>query len=126
LAWNGRDDYVASCPNCQLTGPKRITTSTPKLTPIAPPANVWSLVGIDLMGPYEETKTGNTHVLVVKCYLSKYAVVRPILDKKANTVALETYKIYCEYGFVEAIISDQGKEFVGKVILILNTFVFFD
>jgi len=42
-------------------------------------------------------------------------VIRPIPDKAAATVALELYKIFCEFGFVEAIIHDQGKEFYGKV-----------
>jgi hypothetical protein len=116
--------YVASCHECQLTGPKKMTKSQPKLTSIVPPASIWSLVGIDLMGPYAETERGNKYVMVVKCYLSKFFIVRPLPNKQGATVALELFKIYCETGFVEAFISDQGGEFVNQVIPLVYSFSF--
>jgi hypothetical protein len=107
-------DYTARCRNCQKVG-KGLKRNIPKLKPIKPPHSAWSQIGIDLQGPFPVTERGNRYILVAKCYLTKFFVARPITDKKENTVATEIYKIYCEYGFVNAILNDQGLEFTNKV-----------
>jgi IS30 family transposase len=53
--------------------------------------------------------------MVVKCYLSKFTVVRPLQNRKAVTVATELYKLYTEYGFVATLIHDNGSEFTAEV-----------
>lgn len=124
--WRGMKEhifsYVSSCKSCQLSSPP-IKKGTPKLRPVKPPKDVWSVVGIDLQGPFPETPRGNKYICVVKCYLSKFFLVRALPNKEAETVALEMYKIYCEFGFVQAYITDQGKEFLNKVCYLWRQFV---
>jgi hypothetical protein len=117
--WRGMYDevqiYVRSCRSCQYVAPKSKRAAS-QLKPIAPPHECWNLIGVDLQGPFVETERGNTYLAVVKDYLSKFSIVRPITDKRGETVALELYKIFCDFGFVAAIIHDQGYEFLNEVI----------
>jgi hypothetical protein len=116
------NEHIKRCPEkCQHSGPK-LKKAAPKLRPIKPPREVWSLVGIDLQGKFPVTPRGNAYILIVKCYLSKFFLVRPIPTKEAEVVALKLYKVYCEFGFVKAYITDQGKEFYNQVILITISF----
>lgn len=122
--WRGMKEhifsYVSSCKSCQLSTPP-IKKGTPKLRPVKPLKDVWSVVGIDLQGPFPETPRGNKYICVVKCYLSKFFLVRALPNKEAETVALEMYKIYCEW-FCSCIyhgsrkgIFEQGMLFVEAV-----------
>ena len=106
--------YVRQCP-CQSAN-KGLKRNVPPMKPIKPPHKVWSQIGVDLQGPFPETPRGNKYIMVCKCYLSKFFVQRPIPDKTEKTVATELFKIFCEYGFVNASINDQGREFVNKVL----------
>ena len=57
--WKGMkkeiDDYCKKCEKCFKVNPK-ISTEAPPLNPISVPSKVWSLIGIDIIGPLQETK----------------------------------------------------------------------
>lgn len=76
---------------------------------------VWHLVGMDLIGPFQATAHGHKYILTVTDYFSKYVEAVPIADKSAIAVAKAIFKVYCRHGAPVHLICDQGKEFINKV-----------
>ena len=81
---------------------------------------MWYLVGMDLIGPFQPTTDGHKFVLTMTDYFSKYVEAVPIPDKTAVSVAQGIYKVYCRQGAPVSIICDQGKEFVNQGMLLTN------
>lgn len=94
-----------------------IKSSVPELHPIPVKPDIWGLVGIDLMGPFHITSTGNKYILTMTCYFSKWVEAYPLKDKTAASVAGALYKAYCQHGAPMNIITDQGSEFVNQVCI---------
>ena len=82
--------------------------------PVAP--DVWSLIGMDLIGPLKKSKLGNQFILTMTCYFTKWVEAFALPDKSALSVAQALYKAYCRHGSPVNIITDQGREFVNEVI----------
>ena len=71
-------------------------------------------VGIDLLGPITETTRGNRYIAVAVDYLTKWAEVRAIPDKKSMTVAqFFEEDIIARHGCPRIVLSDNGLEFKG-------------
>ena len=115
--WRGMHSDVADyIGRCQCANKTRMKKPSTKLRPVPVPNRAWTQIGVDLMSFTDcETRCGNKYLMVVKCYLSKFTVVRPLQNRKAVTVATELYKLYTEYGFVATLIHDNGSEFTAKV-----------
>ena len=88
-----------------------------ELRPIAPPDRPWKHVGVDLIidvpSLYPDSD-GYRHILVIVCYLSKYVLARPLLDRTTDSVIVALQDIYLEVGVPEIIQHDQGKEFSSR------------
>ena len=91
-----------------------------ELQPVAVEPQVWYLVRMDLIGPFQPTAGGHKFVLTMTDYFSKYVEAVPIPDKTAVSVAQGIYKVYCRQGAPVSIICDQGKEFVNQGMLLTN------
>ena len=85
---------------------RNLITFVPKLHPISVKPDVWSLVGMDLMGPYHKISGGHQYILTMACYFSKWVEAYHLLDKTAHTVADGLYKVYCRHGAFASIITD--------------------
>ena len=72
---------------------------------------------MDIMGPFPESAAGNTHVLVVADYFTRYTEANPIPNQEATTVAT---KLVDEFFFTFSpptrLHSDQGRNFESKII----------
>ena len=93
----------------------QLKTAAMELHPVKVAPQVWYLVGMDLIGPFQPTAEGNTVVLTMTDYFSKYVEAVPIPNKTAVSVAQGIYKVYCRHGAPVSIICDQGREFNNKV-----------
>jgi hypothetical protein len=63
------------------------------------------------------TRRGHEYILVLKDALTRYVEVFPIKDKKPLTIAqIIVDHIFCRYGAISTLVSDQGTEFVNSVI----------
>ena len=102
------------CDRCQRNAPQ-LKAAVVELQPVAVEPQVWYLVGMDLIGPFQPTADGHKFVLTMTDYFSKYVEAVPIPDKTAVSVAQGIYKVYCRQGAPVSIICDQGKEFVNQV-----------
>lgn len=56
-------------------------------------------VAIDLAGPLQETEEGNTMILILVDICSKFVILRPIENKKSETIAAQLFDIFCLFGF---------------------------
>jgi len=72
--------------------------------------------GMDLQGPFPESRSGNKYVLVVQDYYSKWVELYGIADKQATTVAGYLVRdFFTRFGACERLHSDQGMEFDNKL-----------
>lgn len=108
--------YVASCQECQKY--KRPTHVPPGLLhPVAPPSSPFEQVGIDLLGPFPRSSTGNRWVIVCVDHLSRYAETAAVPTATAAQVALfMLHFLILRHGAPRVIISDRGRQFVADVI----------
>ena len=99
--------YVAACSFCQKNKNK---TSTPvgELHPILPPTRMFSLMGIDHLGPFRLTTNGNRYLLVAIDYLSKWVIAKPVASTAATLIRtfLET-EVIAQHGYPHRIISSS-------------------
>jgi IS30 family transposase len=63
-----------------------------------------------------KSKSGNSYILSLVDYFTKWAEAIAIPDKKAETIASSLYKIFHTMGFPAIYSSDQGPEFVNSVM----------
>ena len=71
----------------------------------------------DIMGPLPTTLKGNKYILVITDLFTKWTEAFPLITTDSNTLATVLIdEIVCRFGVPEAIHSDQGSNFVSKVI----------
>ena len=74
-------------------------------------------IAMDLSGPYIETARGNTYILVISDYFTKWSQAVPIPDKTTETVAESLVREWIsQWGCPQSIHSDQGKEFDSQLM----------
>ncbi|KAL8610943.1 hypothetical protein ACOMHN_042560 [Nucella lapillus] len=108
-------DYIKNCKKCFAVNVK-MASEAPPLNSISVPKKVWSLVGIDIIGPLQETAKGNKYIVAITDHFSKWSEAAAIPDKTAASVADFVFSVVCHLGCMETLISDQGREFVNQVI----------
>ena len=69
-----------------------------ELQPVAVEPQVWYLVGMDLIGPFQPTAGGHKFVLTMTDYFSKYVEAVPIPDKTA----------VCGTGYLQGLLSTRS------------------
>ena len=99
-----------------LRDKSKLEVESSPLCSINVPAKVWSLVGIDIIGPLQESAHGNKYIVAVSDHFSKWSEGSAIPNKTAKCVADFLYSVVCRLGCMDTLISDQGREFVNKVI----------
>ncbi|KAL5510273.1 hypothetical protein EMCRGX_G005789 [Ephydatia muelleri] len=76
------DQYCRRCDVCQRVNAK-VERKKDELHPIPVPSNVWTQIGIDLIGPLPETCRKNKYIVTVTDYFSKWPEGAPLKDKTA-------------------------------------------
>lgn len=107
-------DYVFKCDKCQRASNKP-AMQAPELHPVSVPENVWSQVGMDLIGPLPQTERGHCYIVAMTDYFTKFPVASPLKHKSAAEVAQFFLDTICEFGCIETLITDQGREFVNEL-----------
>ncbi|KRZ82656.1 Retrovirus-related Pol polyprotein from transposon 17.6 [Trichinella sp. T8] len=74
-------------------------------------------MGMDIVGPLEETQCGNRYILVACDYFSKRPKAIALPNAEAPTVATALVNgIFCRYGVPETLYSDQGRNFESELV----------
>lgn len=106
-------DYVQSCDKCQRENRLRKTPSV--LHPIPVQGDPFSMVGLDLVGPLQETKKGNKYIAVLTDYLTKYVEVKALPSKNAEEICEFIIEVVCRHGCIKTLITDQGREYCNAL-----------
>jgi hypothetical protein len=106
--------YVKSCKLCQ-------SRKSPKIKPAGllqciRVSRPFQNVGIDLLGPFTTSHTGNKMIIVAVEYLTKWVELAPLPSGKADVVSEFLVKhIVLRHGMPEKLISDRGKCFLAGI-----------
>ena len=106
---------MKSCQKCFAVNPK-VSCDAPHLNSIPVPARIWSLVGIDIIGPLQESSQGNKYTVAITDQFSKWTEAAGLPQKTAARVADFLYTTVCRLCCMDTLISDQGREFVNSVV----------
>lgn len=75
----------------------------------------FQMVSADLLGPYPRSKNGNSYLLVVVDWFTKYVLVHPL--PKATTKAIVKFienQLFLVYGVPQVFCCDNGSQFISK------------
>ena len=110
--------YCAQCTPCQL----RKTPTSYNKQPLSPwPSTTEPLarVAVDIFDPIKMSRKGNTVVLVMIDFLTRYVWARPLPNQTAITIARELLNIFLEVGFPQQLVSDSGTNFTSNILTAL-------
>ena len=112
--------YTVGCTLCHVHKSKSPLANSQGLHPSLPTGGN-ARVGIDLIGPLDETPNGNAYCLTMIDYFTKWVVVVPIKSKSSIEVADAIFKYwYTIFGMPYELSSDQGGEFTSDILKRLN------
>jgi hypothetical protein len=108
-------DYIASCHECQIR-----TTKKMQLPPtISAPVTIFQKVYIDVM--FMEPSQGYHYIVAAKDDLTGVTEARPLRQIKAKQLARFFWEqIYCRYGAVETVVTDNGAEVQGAFDILVK------
>ncbi|UYV83325.1 hypothetical protein LAZ67_23000532, partial [Cordylochernes scorpioides] len=108
--------YVAHCKECQRK--KQSTQKPPGLLKAIPPAtSPFQRVGMDLLGRFPKSDTGNKWIIVCTDYLTRFAVTKALPTGEAKEAAKFLMEdVVLKHGAPREIITDRGRVFQSKLI----------
>lgn len=72
----------------------------------------WQMISMDLLGPFPRSKAGNTSLLVISDWITKYPCLIPLRRAQAKDVVKNVeQKIFLEFSVPETVIMDNGSQF---------------
>ena len=84
---------------------------------ITHPSVPFEMIRIDFLGPLPTTEDGNSHILVITDYATRWVEAFATKDQKAETVAnILINEIICRHSAPRQMLSDQGRNFLSKVV----------
>ena len=116
--WPGMSTFVG---NSVKTCDRCIRSKAPNLPERAPLKSIKSsqpmeLLCVDFLG-LEMSKGGFENILVITDHFTKYSQAFPTRNQTASTTAKVLFaNFFVHYGFPKHILSDQGRNFEGKII----------
>jgi transposase InsO family protein len=108
-------NFVESCETC--SGRKSPTGMRATLGTMNRATKPFETISMDFLGPLPTTINGNTYLLVITDFATRWVEAFPTRDMKATTVAqILINEVFCRHSAPENLLSDQGRSFVGEVI----------
>lgn len=75
------------------------------------------LVAVDILGPFPESDSGNSYILMVADYFTRWMEVYPIPNQEARTVAKKiTDEFFFRFSPPDQLHSDQGRQFESELM----------
>ncbi len=75
------------------------------------------VVATDIVGPFPESPTGNTYILVAANYFTRWVEAYAIPNQEASTVATKLMdEMFCRFGVPDQLHSDQGRQFESDLV----------
>lgn len=109
-------NYIKHCDICQRN---KLTRIRPKEEAVITdtPSEPNDKIALDIIGPLNLTKQGNQFILSIQDCLTKYLLLVPLADQKAESIinSLINHYIYI-FSSPKHILTDQGQNFVCKLM----------
>jgi hypothetical protein len=110
------DLWVRTCSICNRTKRRHPRHHQTKMGKV-PVLKAWDLVCIDIWDPGCKSNFGRTKVLTVVDAFTKYAWAIPLIDEKAETIALALLEnVITKFPQIGTIYSDRGENFIGEIL----------
>ena len=114
-AWVNRNMvlfFLQTCPVCNTRKPlKQPKTGKPIIS-----LGFLTRVQVDLIDMSSRPDADYKWILHARDHFTKYSWAYPLMSKKAEEVAEKLIDIFCQFGPAKILQSDNGREFVAKVI----------
>jgi len=105
------EDVKHWCQTCSVCATKKSATPNSR-APMQPirAGYPMQVIAVDITGPLPESEAGNSYILVVGDYFTKWMEAYAIPDQEAKTVATKLVdEFYCRYSPPEQLHSDRRK-----------------
>ena len=106
--------YVLSCKKC---GGNKVCNQAPMglMQPLPPTCKPFERVGLDKLGPFQQSIDGNVHVLVLTDYATRMVFAKAVPDgTAAETAKFLVQEVILRHGSPKEVLTDRGTEFVNK------------
>ena len=81
-------------------------------------------MAIDVAGPFHTSKGGNSYIIVVMDYFTKWAEMIAVPDHTAETCAKAlVLRVFSRIGLPRSLHSDQGRDFLSNLFTMLRLYV---
>ena len=74
------------------------------------------MVAMDIVGPFPESANGNSYILVISDYFTRWTEAYAIPNQEATTIAQKLTNEFFRFSIPEQLHSDQGRNFESQVI----------
>ncbi|XP_036136743.1 gypsy retrotransposon integrase-like protein 1 isoform X4 [Molossus molossus] len=109
---NDVKQWVYACHHCQVA--KNTVILAPK-QPLLKVENPWSIVTVDLMGPFHTSNRSHVYAIIMTDLFTKWVVILPLCDVSASEISKAIINIFFLYGPPQKIIMDQRDEFIHQI-----------
>lgn len=104
-------NYVKNCEVCKAVKDSNQQTRAPMGAP-KKAKRPWQLISTDFLGPFVRSKSGNTMLLVVIDWFSKFILLQPMRKATSkSTIKFLENNVFCVFGSPERLVSDNGSQF---------------
>ncbi len=107
-------EYCRGCGTCQLKSKFRPRKAPAVERPVL--SEPFESVAVDLVGPLPKGKGGARYLLTYVCMATRWPEAIPLRSITARSVADGLLEIFSRTGIPEKILTDQGSQFMGKVM----------
>ncbi|UYV66615.1 K02A2.6-like [Cordylochernes scorpioides] len=115
--WPGMDkdveDLVTNCWVCK-NHDKRLKSIRVPITPVERPANPWTKLGLDIVGPFIDTEIGFRFAITLIDYTSKWPEVFCTNKTTSKVIINFLEDVFSREGFPREIVTDNGTPFISE------------
>ncbi|XP_070321968.1 gypsy retrotransposon integrase-like protein 1 isoform X1 [Odocoileus virginianus] len=104
--------WVYACQHCQVAKNTVILAPKQHLLKVE---NPWSIVTVDLMGPFHTSNRSHVYAIIMTDLFTKWVVILPLCDVSASEISKAIINIFFLYGPPQKIIMDQRDEFIHQI-----------
>ena len=114
--WIGMaSDVHRYCDSCDLCNQSKPPLPTPLLLVSTPIGKNWEMVAVDVL-QVPMSQKGNSYLLVLQDYFTKWLEAIPMKDQQANTILRIVIDVFTRFGMPHFLHSDQGRNFESFII----------
>jgi len=117
--WNDTHHWSQTCASCVTRKPLTQSRRAPLNTITA--SYPTEIMAMDILGPFPESEAGNSYILVVADYFTRWMEAFSIPNQEAGTIANKLVdEVFMRFGVPTQLHSDQGRQFESLLMTELS------